>query len=207
MGLDAPRVMFPASLERAKLLSLHNQMLAELVCAIGSRNAIKSRLGERHGYSHPRMFGNHPFCVASVRRNILVVEDDAFVRKAACELLRESGFEVLESENAVSARAMFRFSKAAFDAVFCDVILPDANGIGLCREFQTVAPAVRIIVPSGYPIHTQLFQKTKAGYFLRKPYSADQLIAMLQQSFANEFQAGEFLSPKPIPDCLENVSG
>jgi DNA-binding NtrC family response regulator len=140
------------------------------------------------------------------RRAILVVEDDAFVRKAACELLRDSGFDVLESESAAVARAVFSFNRAIIDAVFCDAILPDASGVELCREFQVEAPTVRIIVTSGYPVGTQFFGETAAS-FLCKPYSADQLIAMLQQSFANEFHAGEVLSPKPITDCLENVPG
>jgi DNA-binding NtrC family response regulator len=179
-------------------------MPAELVYAFGFRNAIKLKFGERHGRSRSV---TTPFALLQYGKNILVVEDDAFVRRAACELLRESGFEVLESENAASARAIFRFNKAIIDAVFCDAILPDANGVDLCREFQTGAPTLRIFVTSGYPIGTQLFQETAARYFLRKPYSADRLIAMLQRNFANEFQAEEVLSPNPITDCLENVPG
>ena len=136
-----------------------------------------------------------------------MVEDDAFVRKAACEVLLESGFDVLESENAVAARSVFSFNREIIDAIFCDAILPDANGVDLCREFQIAAPTIRIIVTSGYPVGTQLFGPKAASYFLCKPYSACQLSAMLQRIFADEFHTGEFLSPNPITDRLENVPG
>jgi CheY-like chemotaxis protein len=53
-------------------------------------------------------------------KTVLVVEDDRFVRRAASELLRESGFEVLEAESVVAAWTLFWMEHQLVDAVLCD---------------------------------------------------------------------------------------
>src|SRR5205085_6324455 len=60
---------------------------------------------------------------------ILVVEDEAFVRSATCELLSWLEFEVLEAGNAAAARDIFGRNPARIDVVFCDITLADGSGV------------------------------------------------------------------------------
>jgi two-component system, cell cycle sensor histidine kinase and response regulator CckA len=102
-----------------------------------------------------------------------VVEDDRFVREAACELLRESGFAVQVAENAAAARTCFFSDGTRVDVLLCDAVLSDGCGVELCRQLRAESPSLRVVVTSGYPISTYPFQDTAVTCFLKKPYSAE----------------------------------
>jgi len=51
---------------------------------------------------------------------VLVIEDDRFVREAACEVLGESGFDVIAVESVAGAQACCFFDAGRVDAVLCD---------------------------------------------------------------------------------------
>ncbi|PYV59372.1 MAG: hypothetical protein DMG97_02155 [Acidobacteria bacterium] len=53
-------------------------------------------------------------------RTVLVIEDDRFVREAACEVLGESGFDVIAVESVAGAQACCFFDAGRVDAVLCD---------------------------------------------------------------------------------------
>jgi DNA-binding response OmpR family regulator len=140
-------------------------------------------------------------------RTVLVVEDDRFVREAACEVLRESGFDVIPAQSAAAAQACCFFEVDRVDAVLCDAMLPDGSGIELCRRLVAEKSALRVILASGYPL--QYFASTfeKEFHFLSKPYSGELLMAALRFVFTNELQADERLRPHTIADSLQNVPG
>ena len=60
-------------------------------------------------------------------RTVLVVEDDRFVREAACKVLTESGFNVLAAESAAAAQARFFVDSERVDVVLCDAMLLDGR--------------------------------------------------------------------------------
>jgi CheY-like chemotaxis protein len=139
---------------------------------------------------------------------ILVVEDDRFVRVAACELLRESGFDVYEAENAAAVRACFFSRRTQIDALLCDAVLPDGNGFELCSQLQADIPTLRVVVTSGYPMPTfpYSFNETGGHCFLKKPYSGESLMALLRRIITNELPR-EPLRPLAVADSLQNVPG
>jgi DNA-binding response OmpR family regulator len=100
---------------------------------------------------------------------ILVVEDETFVRSAACEMLRCLEFEAVETRDAASARDIFGRNPARIDAVFCDVTLPDGNGVEPCQQLRRESSDLRVILTSGYPhaIPTQIFEAETGSYFLK----------------------------------------
>ena len=66
--------------------------------------SLESAGGEGCFASTIAELGLHPGVPVAFRETILVVEDDDFVRDVTCELLRESGYEVLSAESAAVAR-------------------------------------------------------------------------------------------------------
>ncbi len=142
-------------------------------------------------------------------KTVLVVEDERLVRVATCELLRESGFDVLAAENAAAARRLFSKSAKDIDLLFCDHILPDGNGIDLSRELQARAPCLKIVLTSGYP-HAVLrdVENETEEVFLAKPFSAESLIAKLHSALWSETAGArvELLS-RTITDSLKNLPG
>jgi DNA-binding NarL/FixJ family response regulator len=140
---------------------------------------------------------------------ILIIEDEAFVRSATCELLRWLEFEVLEARNAAAARDIFGCNPARIDVVFCDITLPDGSGVELCRKLSRESPDLRVVLTSGYPLAmpTQAFEAKTGSYFLKKPYSVKTLLAAFRKAFAKRFPSHELLRPRPIPYGLQNLPG
>jgi DNA-binding NtrC family response regulator len=114
--------------------------------------------------------------------NILVVEDEDFVREVTCEVLRSSGYVVLKAKNATQAKELLRKSPAALNLLITDIVLPDQNGCELARDICAANPSLAIIFMSGYPknvVATHLSQQRQA-LFLPKPFSANSLLKMVQ---------------------------
>ena len=80
---------------------------------------------------------------------ILLVEDEAFVREVACEILRVAGYRVLPARNAAEAVPAFLAHREEVQLLLTDVVLPDRNGRDLAFELATLGHAFRIIFISG----------------------------------------------------------
>jgi two-component system cell cycle sensor histidine kinase/response regulator CckA len=86
----------------------------------------------------------------SIARNtILVVEDEAFVREAACDILEGEGYRVLRASNATEAQAAFRRQRGSVQLLLSDVVLPGQNGLALAKDLRTSHPALKAIFISG----------------------------------------------------------
>ncbi|MEW5762328.1 MAG: diguanylate cyclase [Bacillota bacterium] len=68
---------------------------------------------------------------------VLVVDDSAVVRAMVRKSLEAHGMAVIEAENAARAREILAAQQP--DLIILDVVLPDASGLDLCREFRADA--------------------------------------------------------------------
>jgi DNA-binding NtrC family response regulator len=79
---------------------------------------------------------------------ILVVEDDAAIRRLTSYALRNAGFEVLEACTADEGAA--RIAETEIDAIITDVEMPGAlNGYDLAWQAHIQRPAAPVFVVSG----------------------------------------------------------
>jgi len=117
------------------------------------------------------------------RLRILVVEDDASLRGAVCELLMLIG--ITPQQAASGAQALEALRAEAFDVLFTDVIMPDMSGIELAQHAFALHPELRVVFASGNPIpnHDRFAFRWTA---LRKPYTLDQLQHALQSMMVRE---------------------
>jgi DNA-binding NtrC family response regulator len=86
------------------------------------------------------------------RGTILLVEDEAFLRDATCDILESAGYRVLKTQNAAEAISAFSEYNAIVRLLLTDVVLPGQNGRDLANELRSVSPKLRIIFISGYPV-------------------------------------------------------
>ena len=117
------------------------------------------------------------------RLRILVVEDDASLRGAVCELLTIIGITPQQAAN--GAQALEALRAGSFDVLFTDVVMPDMSGIELAQRAIELDPDLRVVFASGNPIPERdsfAFKWTA----LRKPYTLDQLQQALQSMMARE---------------------
>jgi CheY-like chemotaxis protein len=113
---------------------------------------------------------------------ILLVEDEAFVREVACEILRSAGYRVLPAPNAAEAVLAFRRHPDGVQLLLTDVVLPDRNGCDLALELATVNGIVKTIFISGYPESsiTRKGLQHPGWFYLPKPFSAVSLLQKIE---------------------------
>jgi CheY-like chemotaxis protein len=127
----------------------------------------------------------------AARGTILVVEDEAFVREAACDILEGEGYRVLRARNAAEAHAAFCRQETTVQLLLSDVVLPDQNGPALAKAMQAACPTLKVVFISGYPLNTVTRYGLKAGQmsYLPKPFSAMSLLGKVKQVLESKEEA------------------
>ncbi len=108
---------------------------------------------------------------------ILVVEDEARVRKLIVDVLTARGYRVMEATRGEEAIRICRQLKGKIDLAVIDVVMPEMSGPDLVRQVAPVCPAMRVLFMSGYTdeaiVHHGIPQSGAA--FLQKPFLPDSL--------------------------------
>ena len=118
---------------------------------------------------------------------VLIVEDDALVRKYVVTQIRGLGYATLEAGNAVEALAIID-SNAVIDLLFTDVIMPGPmNGRRLVDEALKRRPALKTLFTSGYTENAIVHHgRLDSGVLLlAKPYRKPELARMIRMALDN----------------------
>jgi signal transduction histidine kinase/CheY-like chemotaxis protein len=113
---------------------------------------------------------------------VLVVDDEAGVRKLVRAVLERAGLTVILAEDGQSAIDIFRRRAADIRLVLLDVAMPGLNGRDVLVAMRAIKPDVRAIVMTGYTT-TDLTQSL-SHVFLPKPFTPSTLKAAVQQALA-----------------------
>ncbi len=113
-------------------------------------------------------------------RRILVVDDDAVVRKATRRLLERRGFTVVEADDAESALGVLA-GDDAIEVVLSDHAMPGRTGRQLLAEVADRFPQIRRVLMSGFAgdgtVQTDLPDLDVP--FVPKPFTVDELVAAI----------------------------
>jgi CheY-like chemotaxis protein len=121
----------------------------------------------------------HPIHITGMGRAasgfILVVEDDPDVREFAVQVLRESGYRVLEAVN--GGVALFLLEQdLPIDLLFTDIIMPgEPDGIDLAERARALRPSLPVLFTTGFAGAGRCGDRTPVGKWLSKPYRPRQL--------------------------------
>jgi two-component system, cell cycle sensor histidine kinase and response regulator CckA len=115
---------------------------------------------------------------------ILVVDDEEGLRNILVRGLREEGYRVLEAANGRQAIEIVERSGNQLDLVISDVAMPELNGADLARFTLPKYPNLPFIFISGQPRETltQIAQIDEAATLLEKPFTHDQLAAVVRET-------------------------
>lgn len=123
--------------------------------------------------------------------SILIVDDDETVRDLLVLTLGRLGHTVLQAANGNEAMALFRQHRP--DMVITDMVMPDRDGIETIMDLRRDGSTVPIIAISGNSLLTGLYLKTAqqlgALQVLSKPFTLEQLRAVVTSAFAKEPQS------------------
>ena len=112
---------------------------------------------------------------------ILVVEDDARVRRVTTARLRSLGYEVIEADNGAAAFALLA-AHPKIAMIFTDVVMPGGmNGDELAEAALAAKPDLKVLFTSGYAEPAVARQGLGAGAWLKKPYTAAELAEKVRE--------------------------
>ena len=113
---------------------------------------------------------------------LLLIDDDARLASMVSDYLRSSGFEVQSAGSLVAGRALI--AAGQFDALVLDLMLPDGDGLDLCRELRA-APRTRhlpllMLTARGEPMDRIVGLELGADDYLPKPFEPRELLARVK---------------------------
>lgn len=132
-----------------------------------------------------------PSTVVGGDETILVVEDDAEVRRTTVDLLKELGYHVLEASGGSSALEVLR-SHGHVDLLFTDVIMPGpVASLELVQQAKKMLPQLPVLFTSGYTDDV-LAHNGKLDsdiILLSKPFQQEELARQVRHMLDNAPQA------------------
>ena len=114
-------------------------------------------------------------------RRILIVEDNASMRRTLTIFLEQAGFDVVAV--AEFQRALELIRGELFDTLVTDLDLPGGTGFDLVHTAKALHPAMRSVLMTGYScsaIRQQARDLALHGY-LEKPFDPSDLVARLKE--------------------------
>lgn len=147
-----------------------------------------------------------------VKVKILVIEDDAWIRESAIELLEAEGFEAIEATNGLEG--LEKVQELLPDLIVCDVMMPEMDGYSLLEKLQANEKMANIpfIFLTAKVDKKDMRQGMDLGAddYLTKPFSRAELIFSIsarlkkRQSSASERNRLKVNFLRSLQDGLSN---
>ena len=111
---------------------------------------------------------------------ILMIDDDARLAGMVSDYLGGAGFRLTVAGTGREGEALLK--RESFDAVILDLMLPDADGLDLCRRLRAAAADVPILMLTarGEPMDRVVGLEVGADDYLAKPFEPRELQARLR---------------------------
>jgi CheY-like chemotaxis protein len=113
---------------------------------------------------------------------VLIIDDDRAIRNLIAQALSAAGHDICTARN--GAEGILLFQAVPFDAVFCDIVMPEMDGIATISEIRSLDPHVHVVAMSGadtsLPLNfLELSFDMGANKVIRKPFSLTQLLNLM----------------------------
>lgn len=113
---------------------------------------------------------------------ILVVEDNASVRRVASDLLKSLNYEVIEADSGPEALDLLRRGET-FDLLFTDLMMPGGlTGVQLADSMRADRPDLKVLFTSGYSGAEAGLKTPASESVLHKPYLKDALAQTVREA-------------------------
>jgi PAS domain S-box-containing protein len=120
------------------------------------------------------------------KETVLVVEDQAEVRRYTATALKAYGYQVIQAENAGEALLIGERESKRIDLILTDVVMPSLSGRELADRLKERWPGIKVLFMSGYTddtmVHHGVLQQDVE--FIQKPFSPGQLAIKVREMLA-----------------------
>ena len=115
-------------------------------------------------------------------KHILIVEDEEKIASLLCDYLKEAGFRT--SIQSDGDRVISQIKKVPMDLILLDIMLPEKNGMELCREIRQFSNIPIIMITARVEeIDRLLGLELGADDYICKPFSPREVVARVKAIF------------------------
>ena len=120
-------------------------------------------------------------------KRVLVAEDETSIREFIVINLQRSGYEVSQADNGRAALEMYEAAGGDFDVVLLDIMMPEMDGLEVCKRLRSMSQTVGIIMLTA---KTQEIDRVTgllvgADDYVSKPFSPSELMARSKSLIAS----------------------
>lgn len=142
----------------------------------------------------------------STQPRVLIVDDEAALRRQVMVGLAQHGFEVDECEEGLSALSKIKAAESRqnpFGCVILDVRLPDIDGLKILSVIKSIYSELPVVVITGYGNEDTVntVQSHAGSVYLDKPFEVDELVEHIR-SIAPKAQAKPTRKTSSEPQVL-----
>lgn len=124
-------------------------------------------------------------------KQILLVEDDHDIAALLRLNLEDEGYTITHEPD--GGNALQCLEKQPWDAVILDLMLPNVDGLEICRRIRQMTRYLPVIIISARSSETDRITglETGADDYLAKPFSVQELIARIKALFRRQQAMGQ----------------
>jgi len=132
------------------------------------------------------------------KTSVLVVDDDAGIRKTLSKILEREGYLVKAVEN--GQQAIEASKKWFFNVALIDIRLPDMEGTVLLDRLKETEPKMVKIIITGYPSLNNAIEAVNKGTdgYILKPFDAGKLLAMIKRRLNKQSESMKYSEEKVV---------
>jgi signal transduction histidine kinase/ActR/RegA family two-component response regulator len=114
---------------------------------------------------------------------ILLVEDDASVRRLTSRFLASLGYNVLEASNSGEALMIFERPGTRVDLLLTDIVMPHVSGVETATRLRQIWPGLRVLYMTGFARETSaLLSEDADAPVIFKPFNRATLARRVRQA-------------------------
>ncbi len=116
-------------------------------------------------------------------RKVLLIDDDASLRRVTEYALHSAGFQVLSAADGKQGLASFQADHP--QVVITDIQMPGLSGYEVLQQIKAARPETVVIVITAYSSVEKAVEAMKQGAYdyLAKPFSRDELVMVVEKAF------------------------
>jgi two-component system response regulator AtoC len=116
-------------------------------------------------------------------KSILIVDDEASMRKNISDLLSPLGYHIEEAGTGDAGMMMFVQKKP--DVIILDINLPGKNGLEVLKEIRDISVDTPVIIFTAFGTSERAIEAMKLGAFdyLEKPFELDEFVLTVERAF------------------------
>ncbi|MCG8417835.1 MAG: response regulator [Proteobacteria bacterium] len=158
----------------------------DVVSQLGAGTTIKVFLPAAQARANP----TEPYRSAELRRpdagvTVLLVDDEALVRRAAERTLTREGYSVLSAADGRKAIELFRQHSQRIDVVLLDLTMPHLDGRQTLAELRRERADIKVILMSGYGDIDTGSGVLAVDCFIQKPFMPDELLRAVADTLSD----------------------